>query len=67
MSTAESTSQSKRFVVCISRGKTPVTLVIGKVYEQLEDDQAAAVGMLRIVDESGEDYLYPMRQFRHLP
>jgi hypothetical protein len=34
-----------------------------KVYQVLPDDKAADAGYLRIVDESGEDYLYPESYF----
>ena len=67
MTLAGYTGQSKRFAVCISCGNTPAALVVGKVYQQLQDEVAARSRMLRIMDESGEDYLHPMRQFQHLP
>ena len=34
-----------------------------KVYQVIEDSEAAAEGYIRIVDESGEDYLYPANYF----
>jgi hypothetical protein len=50
-----------RFVVCVERGKlgdfSVDDLTIGRVYEVLEE--ADVHGMLRIIDDSGEDYLYP--------
>ena len=54
---------SRHFVICLSSGKTPASLEAGKVYERLRDSAAEAAGMLRIVDESGEDYLHPARLF----
>lgn len=50
-------------MICLSNGKTPVALEVGKVYERLRDSAAEAIGMLRVVDESGEDYLHPARLF----
>ena len=41
----------------------PVSLELHKIYRALPDEQALAAGDLRIVDESGEDYLYPATAF----
>lgn len=62
-SKAKASALSKRFVICLSSGKTPASLEPGKVYERLLDAASEATGMLRIVDESGEDYLHPARLF----
>jgi hypothetical protein len=47
----------------------PASLERGKIYRVLRDDVAAREGDIRVVDESGEDYLYPSRHFVpiHLP
>jgi hypothetical protein len=37
----------------------PVALEIRKIYEILPDEKAAKHGLVRVIDESGEDYLYP--------
>ena len=50
-------------MICLSSGDTPASLEVGKVYERLRDNTAEATAMLRIVDESGEDYLHPARLF----
>ena len=52
-----------RFVVCIDNSAYPASLELYKIYRVLADDAAAATGDLRIVDESGEDYLYPAAWF----
>lgn len=52
-----------RFVVCIDNSAYPASLELHKIYRVLADDTAAATGDLRIVDESGEDYLYPAAWF----
>lgn len=62
-SNTKSSATSKHFVICLSSGKTPASLEAGKVYERLLDAASEATGMLRIVDESGEDYLHPARLF----
>lgn len=52
-----------RFVVCVNNAGYPASLDLHKVYRVLPDEDAEAVGDLRIVDESGEDYLYPSGYF----
>ena len=51
------------FVVCVSNQGYPAALEVRKIYEVVADPAAAARHYLRIVDESGEDYLYPERLF----
>ena len=48
----------KKYVVCISNAEYPIDLVKNKIYEIIPDKKAEAESMLRIMDESGEDYLY---------
>lgn len=62
-SNTTSSARSRRFVICLSNDKTPASLEARKVYERLRDATAEADGMLRIVDESGEDYLHPAHLF----
>jgi hypothetical protein len=52
-----------RLVVCIENKGYPASLELRKIYPALVDRSAAAAGMLRVIDESGEDYLYPARYF----
>jgi hypothetical protein len=59
---ASKTSQ-KRFVVCLRNDGYPASLEQHKIYRALPDVEAAKQGDLRIVDESGEDYLYPADWF----
>ena len=54
---------TKRFVVCIDNSDYRASLELHKIYQVLPDDQAAADDFLRVVDESGEDYLYSARRF----
>lgn len=56
--------RSRRFALCIDSAAYPASLESRKLYEVLADDEAASQGQLRVVDESGEDYLYPARYFR---
>ncbi|MGF1522615.1 MAG: hypothetical protein ACFBSF_09900 [Leptolyngbyaceae cyanobacterium] len=52
-----------KFVVCINNQDYPASLEVRKLYQVLEDEQATQRQMLRIIDESGEDYLYPVSYF----
>jgi hypothetical protein len=55
---------SKQLVVCVSNEGYPASLERRKIYVALRDTAAERDGLLRIVDESGEDYLYPKAFFR---
>ena len=52
-----------QFVVCIQNDEYPVSLEVRKLYHVVADPDAVALGQLRIIDESGEDYLYPVGYF----
>jgi hypothetical protein len=52
-----------RFVVFIRDGGYPESLEPRKLYEVLPDAKAAKVNFIRVIDESGEDYLYPRSLF----
>lgn len=52
-----------RFVGCIYNEDYQASLELGKYYRVIPDEKAAKHGYLRIVDESGEDYLYPKHYF----
>ena len=47
------------FVVCVRNSGYPASLELNKRYEKIEDPSAEERGLLRVVDESGEDFLYP--------
>jgi len=51
-----------QFAICVS-GEADGDIEIWKVYRVLPDEEAIAVGCLRVIDESGEDYLYAKEQF----
>ena len=53
-----------RFALCIDNAEYPASLEARKLYEVLPDNEAASHHLLRIIDEFGEDYLYPARYFR---
>ena len=53
----------KHFAVCIDNADYEASLIRGKVYRILPDPRAAKDDLVRIVDESGEDYLYHKGHF----
>lgn len=52
-----------KFVVCIDNSNFPVSLERFKIYRQLQDLDSEQDGDIRIIDESGEDYVYPANLF----
>jgi hypothetical protein len=50
--------------VCVNSAGYPVSLEKRKIYVAIRDAAAEKQGLLRIIDESGEDYLYPKTFFR---
>ncbi|MGH9379277.1 MAG: hypothetical protein ACRD2Z_01490 [Thermoanaerobaculia bacterium] len=58
MSEAEST-----YVVCLENGGYAASIEPRKIYRRIPDAEAESDDFIRIVDESGEDYLYPARYF----
>jgi hypothetical protein len=57
-------TQAKQLVVCVNNEEYPASLERRKIYVALRDAGAEKHGLLRIIDESGEDYLYPKSLFR---
>jgi hypothetical protein len=57
---------ASQFVVCIKNAGYPASLELHKIYRVVPDAGAARDGDVRIVDESGEDYLYPAEWFAAL-
>jgi len=60
---AHSVETAHHFVVCLRNDDYPASLEPRKIYEWLPDPDAEKHGQLRIIDESGEDYLYPKTYF----
>jgi len=56
-------SETKHFAICVNNGEYSGTLELRKVYELLDDSAAAQRNYVRVIDESGEDYLYPQSWF----
>ena len=56
-------SKPPAFVVCIRNDGFAASLETRKIYQTILDAESKASGMVRIIDESGEDYLYPADWF----
>jgi hypothetical protein len=54
---------SPRFAVCINNFDYPASLERHKIYQVIPDSSIEGDGELRIIDESGEDYIYPASYF----
>ncbi|MEA1050319.1 hypothetical protein U5801_10945 [Lamprobacter modestohalophilus] len=51
------------YVVCLDNSDYPASLERHKIYKVIKDEDAAADGDIRVIDESGEDYLYSAARF----
>jgi hypothetical protein len=52
-----------RFVVCVKNEDYPASLELRKIYQVIPDARTAEHRLIRVIDESGEDYLYPADYF----
>ena len=59
-------SQARRLVVCVSNEGYLASLERRKIYFAIRDAGAEKRDLLRIIDESGDDYLYPKALFRSI-
>ena len=53
----------KRFAVCLDNNGYPASLEVGKLYRTIPDADAETNGLIRVVDESGEDYAFEASRF----
>ncbi|MGB5661221.1 MAG: hypothetical protein WBO54_17250 [Thermoanaerobaculia bacterium] len=51
------------FVICVRNEGFEASLAVRKLYRFLADEEAEAQSLIRVVDETGEDYLYPAELF----
>lgn len=56
-------SKTRQLVICVKNDGYPVSLERRKIYVAIPDAMAAKIGQRRVIDESGEDYLYPADYF----
>jgi hypothetical protein len=54
---------SSQLVICVKNNDYPASLEKRKIYESILDAEAKKHGQIRVIDESGEDYLYPKEYF----
>lgn len=57
------TGRSRQFAVCIAKGEGDIDLIVGKIYRVVTPERRDGPSDVRLLDESGEDYLYPRRWF----
>ena len=57
------TPRSEQLVVCLDNEGNTASLERRKIYVAIPDADAERHGLLRVIDESGEDYLYPKASF----
>ena len=55
-----------RYLLCVNDETYRASLQVRRLYEQLSDDEAERRGLVRVIDESGDDYLYPRGLFADL-
>jgi hypothetical protein len=56
-------NRSIQFAICLNNEGYPASLEVGKLYRVISDDEAAAHGYIRVIDESGEDYAFTASRF----
>ena len=56
-------AKTSRYVVCVDNRGNSAALEVRKIYRVLQDASAKARGLVRVIDESGEGYLYPEKYF----
>jgi hypothetical protein len=56
-------TRPNRYALCIENRENAASLEIRKVYRVISDPEDERDGFLRVIDESGEDYLYPANFF----
>jgi hypothetical protein len=55
---------NEQFVICVNNESNPIHLTRYKVYRVIPSKKADKLGLIRLVDDSGEDYAYPAPMFR---
>jgi hypothetical protein len=55
-----------QYMLCVRNDGYPASLLVRRLYERIPDDEAERLGLVRIVDESDEAYLYPAKFFMTL-
>lgn len=58
--------KSQGYAVCIRNAGFGASLEVRKLYPVMDDPDAESNDLIRVIDESGEDYVYPARLFQRL-
>jgi hypothetical protein len=58
--------KSRQYAVCVRNAGFEASLELRKLYPVIDDADAEANHLIRVIDESGEDYAYPIRMFQRL-
>jgi hypothetical protein len=56
-------AQVNQFAVCLNNEGYEASLEVGKIYRLINDEEARANELIRIIDESGEDYAFSINRF----
>ncbi|MCC6532451.1 MAG: hypothetical protein IT531_07880 [Burkholderiales bacterium] len=56
-------ANKRQLVVCVKNEGYEVSLELRKIYVAIEDEEGKSHRMVRVIDESGDDYLYPQKYF----
>jgi hypothetical protein len=60
------TESAKQYLICLNNEGYAASLETRKIYEALPDEDADKRGLVRVIDESGEDYLFPKARFARI-
>jgi hypothetical protein len=52
-----------KFVICLNNQGYEASLEVGKLYRLIDDEEAQRNGLIRVIDESGEDYTFSVQRF----
>ena len=52
-----------KFVICLNNQGYEASLEVGKLYRLIDDEEAQVNGLIRVIDESGEDYAFSVQRF----
>lgn len=56
-------NKTQKYVICVNNHEYEASLELRKIYQVVSDNSANKNNMIRVIDESGEDYLYPQDYF----
>jgi hypothetical protein len=59
----KTSSQVNHFAVCLNNEGYEASLEVGKIYRMIPDETAKMNDLIRVIDESGEDYAFTMNRF----